>query len=69
MDMIDPKLQRCQCGYCWRPTTWQKLLMLVNGEYLKRCPRCQSTMRLVFIGHVVVTERRNIDKKELWQRC
>lgn len=66
---IDPTLQWCQCGYCWRPTIWQKIVMLMRGSYVKCCPRCQCKMRLVLVSHVVCKERKCIDKKELWRKC
>ena len=65
---IDPKLQHCQCGYSWRPTLLQKIVMLVFGSYTKRCPRCQCRMRLVLYNFVVCKERKNVDKKELWRK-
>lgn len=65
---IDPKLQYCSCGYNWKPTVYQKIVMLVRGHYMKVCPRCQTHMRLVLIEHVVCIERETIDKKELWKR-
>lgn len=66
---IDPKLQWCQCGYHWRPTKLEKILMIIMGEYVKTCPRCQCKLRLVLVNYVVCKERRNVDKRELWQRC
>ena len=65
---IDPKLQHCSCGYSWRPGTYEKLVMLVRGEYTKTCPRCQNRMRLIMVEHVVCTEREQINKEELWKR-
>jgi len=65
---IDPERVTCQCGYSWRPGTYEKIVMLVRGHYTKTCPRCQSHMKLVLIEHVVCVERNNLDKKELWKR-
>ena len=63
----DPKLVHCQCGYCFRPGLWHKMVMLVTGSYVKRCPRCQCRMVLRLYNFVVVKERKVIDKKELWK--
>ena len=63
----DPKLVHCQCGYCFRPGLWQKMVMLVTGSYVKRCPRCQCRLTLKLYNFVVVKERKVIDKKELWK--
>ena len=65
---MNPKLQHCQCGYCFQPTLWMKVLMLITGGYVKRCPRCQCQMKLVLYNFVVCKERRMVDKKELWKR-
>jgi hypothetical protein len=63
----DPKLVHCQCGYCFRPGLWHKMVMLVTGSYVKRCPRCQCRMVLRLYNFVVCKERENVDKKELWK--
>ena len=63
----DPKRQYCQCGYSWRPGTFEKLVMLIFGKYVKRCPRCQSRMKLVLYNFVVCKEREKVDKRELWE--
>ena len=62
------KLQYCNCGYHWTPTTWQKIIMLVRGEYVKKCPRCQTRLHCRLYNFVVVKERDRIDKKELWRK-
>ena len=64
---IDPKLQTCVCGYSWKPSVIQKILMLLFGGYTKTCPRCQTKMELVLIHHVVVIKRESIDKKSIWR--
>ena len=63
----DPKRQYCQCGYSWRPGTFEKLVMWIFGKYVKRCPRCQSRMKLVLYNFVVCKEREKVDKRELWE--
>lgn len=64
---IDPKLVHCQCGYSFQPTLWMKVLMLLFGGYVKRCPRCQCRMKLVLYNFVVCKEREKLDKRELWE--
>lgn len=66
---MNAKLQHCSCGYKWEPTLWQKLIMLVNGEYVKTCPQCQTRLHLVLYNFVVCKERERIDKKELWRKA
>lgn len=63
----DPKLQHCQCGYHFRPRTLDKIIMLLRGQYVKKCPRCQTRMTLVLYNFVVCKERETIDKRELWK--
>ena len=65
---IDPTLVGCQCGYHFRPTLWMKIIMLVRGEYVKRCPRCQCRLTLVLYSMVDCKKRENVDKRELWKR-
>ena len=64
---IDPTRQYCQCGWSFRPSSWQKVLMLLFGKYSMRCPRCQTRMTLVLYNFVVCKERENVDKRELWK--
>ncbi len=64
----DPKKQYCQCGYSWTPGTFEKIIMLLFGRYVKRCPRCQCRMVLRLYNFVVCKERENVDKKELWRK-
>ena len=63
----DPKIQRCSCGYQFIPSTFMKLVMLVKGEYVKTCPRCQSRMRLRMIHHTVCVKREEVNKREVWR--
>ena len=39
----DPKLVHCQCGYCFRPGLWHKMVMLVTG---KLCGEKVSTLSM-----------------------
>ena len=65
---IDPKLQYCSCGYCWTPGLYEKIVMLIRGEYVKKCPRCQTRLHCKLYNFVVIKERDRIDKKELWRK-
>ena len=64
---IDPTRQYCQCGYSWRPTVYQKIVMLLRGRYVRKCPRCQCKMTLVLYSFVVCKRREQVDKRELWK--
>ena len=67
-DMYDPRLQRCKCGYSFIPSTFMKVIMLVKGEYVKTCPRCQSRMRLKMIHHIVKVDTVSIkNRDEMWK--
>ena len=63
----DPKRQYCQCGYSWRPGTFEKVMMLLKGGYVKTCPRCQCKLHLVLYNFVVCKKREQVDNKELWK--
>ena len=65
--MMDPTRQYCQCGWSFKPTIWHKVLMLVRGCYVRKCPRCQTRMTLVLYNFVVCKRRETVDKKELWK--
>lgn len=64
---IDPKIVWCSCGYHFRPGTLEKIIMLLRGRYVRKCPRCQTRMTLVLYNFVVCKERENVDKRELWK--
>lgn len=65
---IDPRRKYCRCGYSWTPGLYEKLIMLIRGEYVKTCPRCQSNLHLVLVHHVVVKEREyNLDES-IWRK-
>ena len=66
---MNPKKQYCQCGYSWTPGTIEKIIMLLRGKYVRKCPRCQCKMTLVLYNFVVCKERETLDKKELWRKC
>ena len=65
---IDPKLQRCRCGWYFRPTKVQKCLMILLNDYSIRCPQCGAKMTLRCVHHVVCIKRENLDKTELWKK-
>lgn len=66
--VIDPKLQTCSCGYSFTPSLFMKLVMLVRGEYVKRCPRCQAKLTFVLVSHVVKVDTKVVKGKErLWR--
>lgn len=64
---IDPKLQWCRCGYHWKPSVYQKIVMLVRGEYVRTCPRCQSKMTLRLVNYVVCVKREECVDKMIWR--
>jgi len=64
----DPKLEHCSCGYSWSPGTLSKIVMLVRGEYVKRCPRCGSVMILRLSHFVYVKKRKTVRNKEIWRK-
>ena len=49
----DPTLERCKCGYTWRWSKWQLILMLIRGKYIHTCPKCMCMTEHVLIYHVV----------------
>ena len=65
---MNPKREYCSCGYNFEPTVWQKLVMLLCGEYVKRCPQCQTEMTLKLVYHVITTDRKTNLKKEIWEK-
>ena len=65
---MDPKLNRCQCGYTFYVSTLQKLRMLLFGDYTITCPRCGNRMRFRLIHHTVKVETiENKSRVELWR--
>ena len=66
--MIDPRLQRCRCGYQFIPSLFMKVVMLVKGEYVKTCPRCQARMRFKLMNHTVKVETVEIKNRDrIWR--
>lgn len=66
--MINPKLEFCSCGYCFEPTLFMKIIILVKGSYVKRCPKCQCNLVLQMSSFVYVNERKHNLDKNIWRR-
>ena len=64
---IDPKLHHCKCGMTWKPKTYHKIIMLVRGEYTRKCPRCGAVMKFRLIGHVVKVSSKKVLDEEIWK--
>ena len=62
--VIDPKLHYCQCGCSWTPGTYHKIVMLLRGDYVRRCPQCGTIMRFVLVNHVVKVETKTIKDRD-----
>jgi hypothetical protein len=65
---MNPKLQYCKCGYSWTPGTYHKIMMLLKGEYVWTCPRCQSRLTFPLIGHVVKVDTVKVLDERIWKR-
>lgn len=63
------KMQWCNCGYCFQPSLYQKLIMLIWGEYVFTCPRCHSKLKFILVHHVVKVGTDTIKNPEkVWKR-
>ena len=67
--MIDPEREYCSCGYSFIPTTFMKIILLLKGEYVKKCPRCHAEMTLHLSHFVYVEKRRNNIDKGIWKNA
>jgi len=65
---IDPKLNYCRCGYTWKFTRFDILLMFLGLKDTFRCPRCQALMKFKLIYHTAKVSTENIDRGELWKQ-
>ena len=63
----DPKLQWCRCGYHFKPSTWMKIIMLIRGQYIKTCPRCQCKLHLHLYHFVVCKKREKVRNDEIYK--
>ena len=64
---IDPTLHYCTCGCSWRPGTYHKIIMLLFGEYSRKCPQCQTVMKFMFVGHVVKVDSKRVLNERIWE--
>lgn len=70
MDMIDPKMNYCECGYKWKFNRLDKLLMFLHIRNTVRCPHCGNLMEYKLIYHIVkVGTKPNKDRMEIWKKC
>ena len=65
----DPKREYCSCGYSFTPSTLLKIILLVKGDYVKRCPRCQAEMELHLSHFVYVKRRKDNTDKRIWENA
>ena len=66
--MIDPKLNYCRCGYTFHISQWQRLRMLLFGDMVITCPRCQTRMTFRLIHHAIKINTEPIKNKgEVWK--
>ena len=63
---IDPLNNFCRCGHTFKLRGWQKLLMMVRGQYVYTCPHCHSRMTFKLIYHTVKVDTENMDE-EIWE--
>ena len=47
----------CSCGYSFTPSTFLKVLLLLRGDVVKRCPRCGAVLTL-HLSHFVYVSKR-----------
>ena len=66
---IDPKLQYCQCGYTWKFSKWELLLMFLGIRNTFRCPQCQAVMEFKLIHHTVKIKSKNVLDEDIWRKC
>lgn len=65
---MNPKLQYCKCGCSWSPGTYHKIMMLLKGEYVWTCPRCQSRLTFKLMHHVVKVDTVKVLDERIWKR-
>ena len=59
---MDPLEHRCRCGYRFHISIFQKLLMLLFGDYLFICPVCHRRLKFRLVYHVVKVESKEMNK-------
>lgn len=64
---IDPYKYHCKCGYSWKFTWWQLLLMYLFEYYTHTCPQCQRKSRYRMIRYVArVSDTEKIRENNRW---
>ncbi|MBR3213138.1 MAG: hypothetical protein IKF79_01365 [Methanosphaera sp.] len=67
---IDPKSFKCNnCNSTWKPRTYHRLVMLVRGEYSRKCPQCGTVMKFRLVHHVVRLSSEKVLDEKIWRRC
>lgn len=65
---IDPLQHQCRCGYRFHINIFQKLRMLLFGDYLWICPVCHRRIWFRLLYHIVKVESKEMNK-EVWKKC
>ena len=67
--MIDPKLNKCTyCTWTFKITMLQRIIMLLFGDIVIRCPKCQTEMTFTLIHHSVkVKSVMNKNRERIWK--
>ena len=74
----DPKREYCSCGYSFTPSTLIKIILLLKGDYVKRCPRCGRIhkYRMTYYCNEIFDKDSKEDnkalvegKKSLWSKA
>ena len=60
---MDPLRQQCQCGHTFYISTLQRLRMLIFGDMVITCPRCQNRMTFRLVHHTVKVNTESIKNK------
>ena len=61
-EVIDPREWKCECGYTWHFSLFQKIKMLMFGNMVFKCPQCHRKKRFMMITHIV---RDSTNEKDL----
>lgn len=65
-EKCDPLCERCYCGYSFRPSLFEKIIILICGKYVKRCPQCGTTLELKMSYNVYVNSKKKNLNEEIW---
>lgn len=64
--MIDPKLNKCVCGYSWHFNKLDYIKMIIFGKVIVRCPQCHQKHYYILIYHAVREyNKTSIENKQL----